>query len=226
MKKKNPIVILAVLLASSLLFTALTAVLPTLPFTYTEATDFLPMHVGFPFPFVQLQLTSEQIKALGAFNTSFILPRYDQYPATFDASQAVLSALANAALFLILYGIFLCVRRFRKQAVPALLIGTGLTVLSMFLPVAPGTFRTAEDLNPMRFGFPFRFVEQTPNIGSLLTDEDLESYLAQSYIAPNYTAYATRLQIFGMLASVLVWALAVFLVLFLINFLRKKGKRA
>ena len=75
MKKRNPLVHLALLLASSLLFTLLTAFLPTLPFTYTATTDFLPMQIGFPFPFIQMQLTAEQIQALGALNTSFILPR-------------------------------------------------------------------------------------------------------------------------------------------------------
>ena len=186
---------LVILLLVSLVFTALTAFLPVFPFTLQTRNELQPLKIGFPFTFVRQTLSTEQIETLEQRDMmrTFTLPRYDLYKSSFSFGEALLSWLVNFAVFAAVWAICRFFPKQVRSAVPVLIIGALITVLFLFMPASPGTFRTIEDLDPMTFGFPVKYVEMTPDINSIILDEGLFTYLSQSYIAPQYGVYKTEI---------------------------------
>ena len=185
---------LACVALCALVFTALTAVLPCPPFILRDAEDLSPFRIGFPLSFVEQVPDSDSLEQFTQqdVSKSFVLPRYDKYDTYFDVGRALGCLAINTGVFGAAYLFFHFMKKTAKRALACLALGLAVTVASAVLPVAPGTF-TEDDLYPMEFGFTVKFVEQTPSIDT--TWPELDTYLAQNYIAPNYAQYATHIDV-------------------------------
>ena len=93
---KIAIFLLTCLLVGGVL-TTLSAILPRLPYSVTDAAELQHLTFGFPIKFVEQSLNEEQIQTLTekGLNTSFILPRYDQYQTTIDWAKLLANVLIS-----------------------------------------------------------------------------------------------------------------------------------
>lgn len=212
---KAVITILVCLLAGCV-FTALSAVLPRMPYSVTAQEELSELTFGFPLKFVAQYPDETEISALTekGFNTSFILPRYDKYNTTIDVGYMLLNVLIMSVATAAALGMVTVFPQLTKRISVFVLIGLIICILSAILPAPPGTFQTIEDLQPMRFGVPLKFIEQTPSINTLMTVDtnDLNQALSGSYWAPkiffgNISNYTTHIRGWLLVASVFLNAL-------------------
>ena len=234
---KIAIFILTCLLVGGVL-TTLSAILPRLPYSVTDAAELQHLTFGFPIKFVEQSLNEEQIQTLTekGLNTSFILPRYDQYQTTIDWAKLLANVLILSVVAAVVLGLIIQLPRLTKKLSVFALIGLFICILSAILPAPPGTFQTIEDIQPMRFGFAIRFIEQTPPLGSasILDDEALNRQLSQSYWAPKVffgtpEGYTIHIQGWRLLASIAVNAILagiVYNILILLRAAKRGGKAA
>lgn len=212
---KAAIIILTCILAGSI-FTALSAVLPRAPYSVTSQAELSNLTFGFPLKFITQTPNEDDITALTekGFNTSFILPRYDKYETSIHVGNMLLNVLILSVATAVVFCMLAIFPKLTKKIFIFLLIGLVICTLSAILPAPPGTFRTIDDLQPMRFGFPIKFIEQTPPINTLMTMNaaDLNNTLSASYWTPkiffgNTSNYITHIRGWKLVLSIILNAL-------------------
>lgn len=213
--------------------TSLSAILPKLPYTLTKEEQLKEISFGFPLPFVEQKRTEEEIAPLIAadFNKSFILPRYDLYESRFNPIIILADIVING-FWIGLIGMFIIfLPKLSKKTFKYILIAFLLTLFIAIMPTPPGTF-TIDTLEPMHFGFPLSFLEQTPDTTSIYMQENLDTILKQTFLAPKFLGsgtegYKTHIVAYKLILSVLINAFILGAVtnLFRVIKLASKGKK-
>lgn len=190
----------------SILFTALTAFLPYPPFTIINENDAKNMKFGFPVAYTSLTPDADQLSKLikNNVNKSFILPRYDKYDGNFSILNAIICLLINTVAFFGIWFLFKYFKKFMKVFVIIFAFSMIISIISVILPAPPNTFKSIEELQPMHFGFPISFVEQTPDISIISTSEIIDDYIRTSYISPNYKLYDVKINFWGFIIASLL----------------------
>ncbi len=170
--------------------TALSAVLPKLPYTFTSTDQIEKIEYGFPLSFAVQTRSSDQISELvnsdfnKNVNKQFILPRYDLYDTEWNIGRAAADVFINTAIVAIVVLFFTFFPRVAKKTAKYLIFGLLVCLVFCLLPAMPGTF-TIDDLEPMHFGFPLKYLEQTPDVNTIKTNESLDTILKQTFLSPN-----------------------------------------
>ena len=108
-KKKNKklgkvIAYAVVFLILGCVVTGLSAVLPTLPYTFTKTEQIRTVGYGFPLKFAEQTRTDDEMTALTDgdcnknVNKAFILPRYDLFETEWSIGNAVADIFINTAV--------------------------------------------------------------------------------------------------------------------------------
>lgn len=180
----------AVFLVVGCAVTALSAVLPKLPYTFTQTEQIKTVDFGFPLGFASQTRTDDEVSALvdGDFNKNvnkgFLLPRYDLYETGWSVGALLGDIAINTALVAAVCLFFVFFPRVAKKSLKFAVFGLLVCLLFCLLPALPGTF-TADELEPMHFGFPLKYLEQTPDVGTIKTNENLDLILKQNFLSPN-----------------------------------------
>lgn len=170
--------------------TGLSAVLPKLPYTFTKTEQLKTVGFGFPIGFAEQKRSDDEANALinGDFNKNvnkgFLLPRYDLYETDWNIGLLAADVFINAAWIAVIGLFFTFFPRVAKKSLKFAIFGLLVCLLFCLLPAWPGTF-TAEDLDPMHFGFPLKYLEQTPDVNAIKTNENLDLILKQNFLSPN-----------------------------------------
>lgn len=170
--------------------TGLSAVLPKLPYTFTKTEQLKTVEFGFPIGFAEQKRSDDEANALinGDFNKNvnkgFLLPRYDLYETDWNIGLLAADVFINAAWIAVIGLFFTFFPRVAKKSLKFAIFGLLVCLLFCLLPAWPGTF-TAEDLDPMHFGFPLKYLEQTPDVNAIKTNENLDLILKQNFLSPN-----------------------------------------
>lgn len=170
--------------------TGLSAVLPKLPYTFTKTEQLKTVEFGFPVGFAEQKRSDDEANALinGDFNKNvnkgFLLPRYDLYETDWNIGLLAADVFINAAWIAVIGLFFTFFPRVAKKSLKFAIFGLLVCLLFCLLPAWPGTF-TAEDLDPMHFGFPLKYLEQTPDVNAIKTNENLDLILKQNFLSPN-----------------------------------------
>ncbi len=194
-KKKNGkagkiIAYAVVFLILGCVVTGLSAVLPKLPYTFTKTEQLKTVGFGFPIGFAEQKRSDDEANALinGDFNKNvnkgFLLPRYDLYETDWNIGLLAADVFINAAWIAVIGLFFTFFPRVAKKSLKFAIFGLLVCLLFCLLPAWPGTF-TAEDLDPMHFGFPLKYLEQTPDVNAIKTNENLDLILKQNFLSPN-----------------------------------------
>lgn len=170
--------------------TGLSAVLPKLPYTFTKTEQLKTVEFGFPIGFAEQKRSDDEANALinGDFNKNvnkgFLLPRYDLYETDWNIGLLAADVFINAAWIAVIGLFFTFFPRVAKKSLKFTIFGLLVCLLFCLLPAWPGTF-TTEDLDPMHFGFPLKYLEQTPDVNAIKTNENLDLILKQNFLSPN-----------------------------------------
>lgn len=218
-KKKNKklgkvIAYAVVFLILGCVVTGLSAVLPTLPYTFTKTEQIRTVGYGFPLKFAEQTRTDDEMTALtdGDFNKNvnkaFILPRYDLFETEWSIGNAVADIFINTAVIAAIGTFFVLFARLARKCLKFAVFGLLVCLLFCLLPAMPGTF-TVEEIEPMHFGFPLKYLEQTFDVESLKTNEKLDQLLKQNFLSPNLLASdpsrtTTHFVAYKLLASILM----------------------
>lgn len=228
---KLSIIILTCLLVGCIL-TGLSAILPRLPYSITSQEELSDITFGFPIKFVTQSPNEEAITSLieKGYNTSFILPRYDKYQTSISIFKMLLNVFILTILTALILAFCTILPRLTKKISLFLAIGLFICILSAIFPAPPGTFQTLDDIQPMRFGFPIKFIEQTPPIGTLSTIDEIEKRLSSEYWAPKIfygeiKSYTTHIRGWLLILSILLNALIAAVIYNLFIFLKAAKNR-
>lgn len=194
-KKKNGkagkiIAYAVVFLILGCVVTGLSAILPKLPYTFTQTKQLNAVDYGFPLGFAEQKRSDDEVTSLinedfnKNVNKGFLLPRYDLYETDWNIGLLIADVFINTAWIAAIGLFFTFFPRIAKKSLKFAVFGLLVCLLFCLLPAWPGTF-TADELEPMHFGFPLKYLEQTPDVNAIKTNENLDLILKQNFLSPN-----------------------------------------
>lgn len=103
-------------------------------------------------------------------------------------------------------------------------IGILFTMITAIFPIFPFQLQTKEDLDPIKFGVPFKFLEMTPDsetIDSFKNEKDI----ASSFFFPRYGLYEFNIIWWKVFANIMICGAFFAFVYFFFTYLKKIAKK-